>query len=241
MYSDFKAISDYYDALYVNDSEYASEASRVKQLLSAHGLSASSDMLVLACGTGGHIPYFKDTYNVSGLDLSEDMLAHARRKFPQQTFYCDDMGSFVLDRKFAAMICMYGSIGFVKTVPGLRQAMQTIAAHLLPDGLVLITPWSSIEEFNDIVVVDAASKADFKIARLEQVRRKAPALVEVNFHHLIGKNTEVIYHQQSIDIGLFSREEYISAMTNAGLAVVEEYHGNDIRGGAYIGKLVSPK
>ena len=72
MYSDFKTISTYYDALYVNDRQYAPEAARVKALLSRHGLSPQADLLVLACGTGGHIPYFRDDYNVSGLDLSED-------------------------------------------------------------------------------------------------------------------------------------------------------------------------
>jgi hypothetical protein len=39
-----------------------------------------------------------------------------------------------------------------------------------------------------------------------------------------------------MEIGLFSREEYLSAMTDAGLKVVEEYRGTDVRGGAYIGK-----
>jgi hypothetical protein len=42
-----------------------------------------------------------------------------------------------------------------------------------------------------------------------------------------------------MEIGLFSREEYTSAMTDAGLQVVEEYTGTAVRGGAYIGKRVS--
>jgi hypothetical protein len=39
-----------------------------------------------------------------------------------------------------------------------------------------------------------------------------------------------------MEIGLFTREEYISAMSGAGLTVVEEYTGADVRGGAYIGE-----
>jgi hypothetical protein len=49
----------------------------------------------------------------------------------------------------------------------------------------------------------------------------------------------VTYHKQSMEIGLFSREEYISAMTDAGLKVVEVYTGTDVRGGAYLGKRVA--
>lgn len=63
MYSDFKTISTYYDALYVNDREYAPEAAKVKELLTKHGVPSQADLLVLACGTGGHIPYFKEDYH----------------------------------------------------------------------------------------------------------------------------------------------------------------------------------
>ena len=239
MYSDFKTISTYYDALYVNDREYAPEAARVKALLTRHGVVSQADLLVLACGTGGHIPYFKDDYHVSGLDLSEDMLNLAREKFPGIRFHLGNLIDFKLDSDFDAMICLYGSIGFVKTVDNLRASMKRIAAHLRPDGLALITPWSTVEDFQSLIVVDAADQPDLKIARMEQVRLKEPKIVEVTFHHLIGKNNEVTYHKQSMEIGLFSREEYRAAMTDAGLKVVEEYMGTDVRGGAYIGKRVA--
>jgi SAM-dependent methyltransferase len=236
MYSDFREISAYYDSMYVNDAEYAPEAARVKELLTRHGAPAGADLLVLACGTGGHIPYFRDDYNVSGLDLSEDMLGLARKKFPEVSFHCGNLIDFKLDADFDAMVCLYGSIGFVKTVENLRAAMRRIAAHLRPDGLALITPWSTVEDFQDLIVVGAVDRPDLKIARMEQVSLKEPGIVEVTFHHLLGKGKDVHYNKQSMEIGLFSREEYISAMTDAGLDVVEEYSGADVRGGAFIGK-----
>ncbi len=239
MYSDFKIISTYYDALYVNDREYEPEAAKVKELLSRHGVPPQADLLVLACGTGGHVPYFKDDYNVSGLDLSEDMLDLARKKFPDVGFHIGDLIDFNLKMEFDAAICLYGSIGFVKTSDNLLASMKRISAHLRPEGLVLITPWSTVEEFQDLMVVDAVDRPDLKIARMEQVRLKEPKIVEVTFHHLLGKNNDVTYHRQSMEIGLFSREEYISAMTDAGLKVVEEYKGTDVRGGAYIAKRVA--
>ncbi len=236
MYSDFKVISSYYDALYVNDREYAPEAAKVKELLARHGAPSRADLLVLACGTGGHIPYFKDDYHVSGLDLSEDMLDLAREKFPDIRFHLGNLIDFTLETEFDVMICLYGSIGFVKTEDNLRASMKRIATHLRPNGLALITPWSTVEDFQDLIVVDAADNPDLKIARMEQVRLKEPKIVEVTFHHLLGKNNDVTYHKQSMEIGLFSREEYLSAMTDAGLKIVEEYTGTDVRGGAYIGK-----
>ena len=185
------------------------------------------------------MPYFKDDYKVSGLDLSEDMLDLARKKFPGIRFHPGNLIDFKLDTYFDAVICLYGSIGFVKTVDNLRASMKRIAAHLRPDGIALITPWSTVEDFQELMVVDAVDKPDLKIARMEQVRLKEPKIVEVIFHHLIGRNNDVIYHKQSMEIGLFSRDEYISAMTEAALKVVEEYNGTDVRGGAYIGKRVT--
>jgi len=236
MYSDFKVVSRYYDALYVKDEEYAPEAARVKALLSAHGVPAGGDLLVLACGTGGHMPYFREQYAVAGLDLSEDMLALARTKFPGIPFHLGDMADFRLDGRFDAMVCLYGSIGFVRTVDGLRAAMRCIADGLRPGGVALITPWSTVEEFQEMLVVDAADRPDWKIARMEQVRLKSSKLVEVTFHHLLGQGVDVEYHRQSMEIGLFTRDEYCSAMADAGLDVVEEYGGADVRGGAYIGR-----
>jgi SAM-dependent methyltransferase len=238
MYSDFETISTYYDALYVNDKEYSLEADKVKELLTKHGIHSQADLLVLACGTGGHIPYLKDAFNVSGLDLSKDMLALARKKFPDSRFHLGNLIDFELETEYDAMICLYGSIGFVKTLDNLRAAMKRIAAHLRPDGLSLITPWSTVEDFKDVIVVDAADNPDLKIARMEQVRLKEPTIVEVTFHHLIGNNNDVTYHKQSMEIGLFSRQEYLSAMTDAGLKVVEEYSGTDVRGGVFIGKRI---
>jgi len=239
MYSDFKIISAYYDTLYVNDREYGAEAGRVKDLLTRHGAPPRADLLVLACGTGGHIPYFRDEYTVSGLDLSEDMLDLARKKFPEVGFHLGDMINFELETDFDAGASLDGSIGFVKTVENLRAAMNRIASHLRPGGLALITPWSTAEDFRDLIVVDAADRPDLKIARMEHVRLKEPNMVEVTFHHLLGNNNDVTYHKQSMEIGLFSREEYAAAMIDAGLNVVEVYTGKDVRGGAYIGKRVA--
>lgn len=239
MYSDFKTISTYYDALYVNEREYEPEAAKVKELLAKHGAPAGGDLLILACGTGGHVPYFKDSHKVSGLDLSEDMLALAREKFPDLRFHRGDLTDFSLEDHFDAMICLYGSIGFVKTVENLKSSLRSMAAGLRPGGLALITPWSTVEDFKDLIVVDAVDRPDLKIARMEQVRLKEPKVVEVTFHHLIGKGNEVDYLRQSMEIGLFSREEHLASMSEAGLQIVEEYTGSDVRGGAYIGKRVA--
>jgi SAM-dependent methyltransferase len=238
MYTDFRNIATYYDALYVNDNEYAPEAAKAKELLFKHGVQPQADLLILACGTGGHIPYFKNDFAVSGLDLSNDMLAVARDKYPDIRFYLGNLTDFSLQTSFDSIICMYGSIGFVKTLAGLRESLKCIAKHLRPRGLLLITPWSTEEQFHDAIVVSATDKPNIKIARMEYICQKKPKVIEVTLHHLVGRNNQIVYNTQSMEIGLFSQDEYRTAISNAGLTIVEEYVDKDVRGGAFIAKRI---
>ena len=102
---------------------------------------------------------------------------------------------------------------------------------------MILVPWSTTETFKEKIVVDAVKHPHLRIARMENVKRKAPDLVEVTFHHLIGKDGEVSYRTQSMELGLFSQAEYLSAVQGAGLELVEIYTGPAIRMGAFVGRL----
>lgn len=62
--------------------------------------SDGNEMLDVACGTGSHIPYLKDQFNITGLDLDKDMLNEAGKKLPGIKFVTGDMRTFKLKKKF---------------------------------------------------------------------------------------------------------------------------------------------
>jgi len=234
---EWKVFVTYYDELYVKPEQYQKEVQQVV-IFSQHYLqSGGNTLLDVACGTGGHMTYLQDHFQVSGLDLSQEMLAIARKKFPETPFYHENMIDFHLDTHFDIIICMYGSIGFVKTRPNLKLTLKNMARHLLPGGLVIIVPWSTTEAFEETIVVDAVKHPHIRIARMENVKRKSNSLVEVTFHHLIGKSGQVKYHTQRMEVGLFSRDDYISAIQEAGLQLAEVYEGSNISMGAFVGRL----
>src|SRR6478672_7335327 len=79
---------------------------------------AGSPVLELACGTGRLlVPIAQAGIEVTGLDISQPMLAIARRKIGQQpddmqariTLEEGDMQSFELGRKFKLVIIAYSS------------------------------------------------------------------------------------------------------------------------------------
>lgn len=232
----FSDIAPYYDALYVRPDMYRIEAGAVDRILKRHGRSRGVRLLDVACGTEGHVPFLKDRYEVEGLDLSEDMLRIARKNFPDIPFHLADMTDFSFDASYDAIICMYGGIGFTGTPEAARRAVASMKRHLATGGVLVLVPWMTKETFHDALVVDAVNRPEIGIARMENVRRKSEGVVEVSFHHLIGQNGQVRYHTQTMDIGLFSEEEYVSFFRSAGLSLVERYTEPDIAMGAFVGR-----
>lgn len=232
----FADIAAYYDELYVKPEQYKAEAAKIITLIETYKLSSGNDLLDVACGTGGHIPYWRDHYRVTGLDNSREMLSRVMYKFPDIKFHLADMVDFSLGQKYDALVCLYGSIGFVRTLENLNRALFTFATHLKRGGVLCLTPWSTQEEFKPNIIVDAMKHPDIRIARMENVKRKTPDLIEVDFHHLIGRDGAVTYHTQSMVIGLFSRQQYINAISGAKLKLMEYYQGPDIPMGVFVAR-----
>lgn len=85
-------------------------------------------------------------------------------------------------------------------------------------------------------MVDAVKHHHIRIARLDNVKLKRPGTVEIDFHHLVGRDGEASYHQQSVEIGLFSRQQYRDAIGTAGLELMEYQQGEDIRMGVFVAR-----
>ncbi len=70
----------YYDILY-RDKNYEGEVEFIVEKFEEHAETDSRRLLVLGCGTGNHSKHIQDHgFEVTGLDLYEDMLEHAREK-----------------------------------------------------------------------------------------------------------------------------------------------------------------
>ena len=236
MADEFADIAAYYDELYVKPEQYQREAERTLAIAEIYKQSNGNDLLDIACGTGGHVTYWRKHYSVTGLDLSPAMLNRAVQKFPDIEFHLGDMVDFVLEQNFDVVVCMYGSIGFMRTVENLNRAVSNFTKHLKPGGILCLTPWSTQEEFEPDIVVDTVKHPDVGISRMENVRLKSPGLAEVDFHHLVGRDGKVTYYTQSIEVGLFSRQQYLDVLSNAGLELMEYYNGSDIPMGLFVAR-----
>lgn len=229
----FTKSQQYYDAIY-SWKDYAEEARRLERSISEHKRSAGNALLDVACGTGGHIPYLRDDFAYEGLDLDPEMLALARKRFPDIPIHQGDMVDFALGRQFDVVTCLFSSIAYTRTVPRLRQAISTMAAHVVPGGVLIIAPFITPKDWNPghpyAIFVD---QPDLKIVRMN-VSTAVDNVAMLDFHYLVGTPEGVEHFTEHHELGLFADEQYRAAFTQAGLDVTRDDEGL-IGRGLYVG------
>jgi SAM-dependent methyltransferase len=60
-----------------------------------------------------------------------------------------DMLSFDVGKSFDAVTCLFSSIGYAGSVDGLNGAIDTMARHLKPGGVLVVEPWILPDKWQD--------------------------------------------------------------------------------------------
>jgi SAM-dependent methyltransferase len=208
-----------YDALHAF-KDYAAEAARVVAVVDRHHPGARG-LLDIACGSGRHLEHLRARFEVEGLDANETFLAMTRERCPGVTTHLARMEHFALGRRYDVVICMFSSIGFVRTLDGLRSACAAFAAHLAPGGLVLIEPWFAPATFWPGKVnahfVDEPGRKLAWIYTTELVDGESVLRNEF----LFGTPEGIERASDTQVLGLFTADEYVAALRSAGLEPVE--------------------
>jgi ubiquinone/menaquinone biosynthesis C-methylase UbiE len=232
----FSKSEKYYDEIYgVMGKDYIAEAKTARKFIQKYKRTEGNSLLDIACGTGAHAHALSQHYKVEGLDLDPGMLKVAHKKYPTIRFQHGDMTDFNLSHKFDAIVCLFSSIGYVKTKSKLQKALKTMSRHLLPGGVLLIEPWFTPKQWNvGHVYMLHVNKPGLKITRMSRSgQRGTVSLLE--FQYLIGTSKGIEHNIEHHELGLFTHEEYLEAFRMAGLKVIHNKKGLDGRG-LYIGK-----
>lgn len=110
--------ADQYDLFY-GDKDYESECDLLERVFKRYSKEPVHTILDLGCGTGNHsIPLACRGYEVHGVDLSENMLAHALKKSQSgkinhpPVFSQGDVRSVDLGKQFDAVLMMFAVLGY---------------------------------------------------------------------------------------------------------------------------------
>lgn len=77
----------------------------IAEILEKGGIRKGIKVLDVACGTGVLFPdYLKTGADITGIDISENMVKTAREKFPDVKIICGDATDFPLEEKFDAIM-----------------------------------------------------------------------------------------------------------------------------------------
>jgi ubiquinone/menaquinone biosynthesis C-methylase UbiE len=210
-------LAEIYDRIY-RFKNYGKDVEYVLDQIRTHHPAART-LLDTACGTGNHVAILKQHYAVDGLDLSAEMLAIARRKFPAVTFHEASMTDFSLGRGFDVVTCLFRSIGYVRTAKNLVAAIGAMSRHVLPGGLLLVEPYFTPETYwADKVNLSESQEDDLKIAWM-YVSARRDLLSVLEMHYLVGTPGGVRHFSETHELGLFSRDDFHRAFDAAGMSV----------------------
>jgi len=227
----FSKSAQYYDEIYASiDKDYKAEADKAHKLIQKYKKSKGKALLDVACGTGFHASLLSKSYRVEGLDLDPQMLKVAKKKHPRIRFHQGEMTDFDLKRQFDVVVCLFSSIGYVKTKSRLQKAIGNMAKHLLPGGALLIEPWFTPEQWNPgRASMTQVNRPDLKIVRMSYSGQKAK-ISTVEFQYLIGTSKGIEHSVETHELGLFTHNEYMEAFKAARLDVTHDPEGLDGRG-----------
>lgn len=226
--------AQFYDAIYAA-KDYRRETDTLRALIARHQRSVGNSLLDVACGTGRHLEFLRDTYAVMGVDLEPGLLDLARQRCPGVEFYEADMLDFDLGELFDVITCLFSAIGYVRTANRLRQAVSTMARHLKPGGLLVIEPWFSPETWHPGTVhATFVDQPDLKIARMTISEIEGSVSRNV-FHYMVAVPQGVSTFTEVHELGLFTSDEYRAVLEASGLEVIYDPQGLTGRG-LYMGR-----
>jgi SAM-dependent methyltransferase len=181
---------------------------------------AAGNLLDVGCGTGRHLELLRHRFRVEGLDLSREMLAIARQRCPGVLLHRGTLVDFNLRRRFDVITCLFGSIGYAKTVRNLAAAVRSMARHLSPEGVLIVEPWIAPERFvSGRLVFDRVDDPDLKVGRMYITKRRGIVSV-FDSHYIVATPAGVTHFTERQELGLFTDRQYRQAFRAAGLEVV---------------------
>ncbi len=231
----FSESAELYDLIYRQFKDYRAESARVAELLASHSPNARS-LLDVACGTGEHAHYLQEAgFAVDGVDLESAFVELAGRKNPQGRYVCQDMADLDLGRTYDAVLCLFSSIGYVRTEGRLRRTLRRFADHVADGGTVLVEPWFQPGEMEDgYFAMHTAETEDLKVCRMARTTL-SEGISRVEFEYLVGRREGLERRSEIHELGLFTREQMELAFHDADLEVDHDPEGLCGRG-LYIGR-----
>ena len=183
----YSIFANYYDLLTQN-AEHKVRSDYISGFFNATD-KAHYKILDVACGTGKIAEYLKDDgYDITGLDLSEDMLSIASSRLGTKIVK-SDMRSFNFKNSFNAVICTLDSLNHLTEKQGWIDFFNSSYNSLCDNGL-LIFDVNSVFKHNHILADNAFifDEEDFFLSWDNELLENNIVRILLDFFIYNGKN-----------------------------------------------------
>jgi SAM-dependent methyltransferase len=216
--------------------DYEEEVATFRARFARHGVPDGGTVLHLGSG-GGSIDYhLKRHYRVTGVDLSPAMLAHARGVNPEVEYLPGDIRDVRLGRTFDAVL-LHDASAYLTTLPELRAAYETAAAHLAPGGVLVTPPEELRDRFEQHHVRSQTHAAgDISVTTVQVSFDPDPAdtSFEETYVFLIRQGGRLTVETDTHLTALYHLDEVVAALRDAGFdPEVEHWELSDWPPGTY--------
>ena len=136
----YTAFAQVYDALM--EVDYAAWAQYYHELMKRAGVKEKGKCVECACGTGGlTLPLRKLGWQMTGMDLSEEMLARAMEKARAAgmmiPFVCQDMCALSVPTRVHCVLATCDGVNYLTEPEKVQQFFQAAYAALRPGGALV--------------------------------------------------------------------------------------------------------
>lgn len=204
-------------------TEYAAYSEFVSGLIRTHARRPVKTLLDVSCGGGKNISTLKKYFTVTGLDLSPQMLELAAELNPECEFITGDMRTFGLGRRFDAILVDDG-ISHMSTREDLAAALTHCSQHLEPGGVMIVTPDTTTESFEQNRTSSTIGRGTrdgktLEVTFIENLYDRDPAddMYNAVIFYLIREQGWLRVKTDTFTLGLYSLETWESIITAAGV------------------------
>jgi SAM-dependent methyltransferase len=234
----FTASAEYYDLIYSTFKDYAAETAQIAALVRRANPDCRT-VLDVACGTGEHARRLgAEGFLVDGVDLSPAFIAIASVKHPAGRFVVGDMSDFELGRRYDAVLCLFSSIGYLRTLDRVAAAFACFRKHLTDEGVLLVEPWFGPGVLDPAQVSrnrgEAGGVTVDRVSRVEVDGRMSRLLFDYEITDRAGTRRASEVHE----LGLFTNDELLEEFRKAGFHPEHDPHGL-IGRGFYVARVAA--
>ena len=199
-------------------ADYAKEAWYWREALRQRLGPGRHHLLELGVGGGHNLSHLTAEFDVTAVDISEQMVAHSRKLNPGVEHHVGDMRTVRLGRKFDAVI-IHDAIAYMTTEADLLAALATAREHLNPGGALVTAPIFYVETFaGALPSTNRKSEGDVELTYVEYDHDPDPSdsTIETIFVYFIMEKGKFRVEMDRHVTGLFSIATWGRLLAEAG-------------------------